>query len=305
MGLTRLVLGTGMIGAEAARLFVASGDDVMVGSRHGTPVHGARAITLDAGDIDALTAAAVGVTTIVVATNPPYPDWLRDWPPIIDAVIAAASSSGADVVLMGNLYGYGPVSIPMTEHLPLVSTERKGRLRSQLWEQLLAASTVHGFRVAEVRASDYFGPGAGATSHLGDRFFTPVLNSKRAWVVGDPAAAHSWAYLPDIAATIVAAANHPGDWGRAWLVPHAPTRSIDQLVSDINARTGSSGRATGIPEIVFAAGGVFVPFLREVGAMRYQFLRDFTVDSTETEGLLGLRATPWEDSLPRTIASYR
>ena len=59
-----------------------------------------------------------------------------------------------------NVYGYGPTGgKPMTEDLPLAATTVKGRTRTAMTEQLLAAQDAGRVRVAIGRASDFFGPG--------------------------------------------------------------------------------------------------------------------------------------------------
>jgi hypothetical protein len=46
------------------------------------------------------------------------------------------------------------------------------------------------------RASDYFGPGCGTQSNLGERLFPAALAGKAASVLGDPDQAHAYTYPP-------------------------------------------------------------------------------------------------------------
>jgi len=56
----------------------------------------------------AVAGAAAGARIIVHAVNPPnYRDWLGLALPMLENSIAAAKSSGARVVLPGNIYNYG------------------------------------------------------------------------------------------------------------------------------------------------------------------------------------------------------
>lgn len=301
-----LVLGAGEIGRPLAQRLAERGDDVRVGTRSGTVIAGTHPVRLDASDADAVAAAADGAATIFLCTNPPYQDWPRAWPPIFAAVIEAARRSGATLVAMGNLYPYGRVTAPMTEHSPETTTERKGLVRTAGWAAMRAASESGAIGAVEVRASDYFGAGAGATAQLGERFFGPLLAGKRAMVVGDPGQPHSWTYLPDIVSTLVAAADHPGPWSRIWHVP-SHTRTRVEIAAEVAERTtGRPGRVVGYPSPLLSALGVFSPFLREVAASSYQF-RDapFVIDAAETSAALGVTATPWDEALEATLASYR
>ncbi|SDS38163.1 NAD-dependent epimerase/dehydratase family protein [Microterricola viridarii] len=301
----QLVVGAGLIGGGVARRLAAHGDDVVIASRHGTAVDGARALALDATDADAFAAAASGAATIFLCTNPPYTRWPTDWPPVFAAAIDAATRSGAGLVIMSNLYGYGPPEGPMTEDSPELSTETKGRVRLAGWHAALAAHERGDIRAVEVRASDYFGPGATGTAHLGESFFHAAEKSKTARVVGDPALPHSWSYLPDIVSTLIAAADYEGAWGRVWHVPSGQPRARTVIMEQLNEHYGGHGRVAGYPQWVLRALAAVSPLMREIEASSYQFRMPFVIDSAQTERLLGVSATGWLEALTTTADAYR
>jgi nucleoside-diphosphate-sugar epimerase len=76
--------------------------------------------------------------------------------------------------MMGHLYPDGSPNGVMTEHSPETTTEAKGRIRQAGWAKMRAAHDAGDIRTVEVRASDYFGPGANGTAHLGESFFTAI-----------------------------------------------------------------------------------------------------------------------------------
>ena len=51
--------------------------------------------------------------------------------------------------------------------------------------------------------------------------------------------------------------------------------------------------------------GVFVPDLRELTEIRYQWTRTFVVDSTAAQTTFGLEPTPLFEALDETISWYR
>ena len=299
-----LVIGAGLIGRPLAQRLAARGDAVTIATRSGSTAAGATALVLDASNPAALTRAATDASTIFLCTNPPYTDWAAQWPPIYEAVVAAASATGAKVVVMGNLYSYGSPTGAMTEHSSETTTEAKGLIRRAGWAKLLAAHDVGHIRAVEVRASDYFGPGAMGTAHLGESFFRSVLRSKTARVVGEPALAHSWSYLPDIVTTLIAAADHTGDWGRLWHVPSGTFSRVD-IAGQLNAHYGTRGKVSGYPQLLLRSLGLASPMMQEVWASSYQFVVPFVIDSTETERELNVSATPWNEALIATAESYR
>lgn len=296
-----VIIGAGLVAKNVAKLLVEQGERVTVATRSGSDLPGTTSVRVDASDETALTAATRSAKTIFLCTNPPYYSWTTAWPPVFAAVIGAARASGADLVAMGNLYSYGQASMPMAERSPEITTETKGLVRKAGWAAMREASERGEIRAVEVRASDYFGPGAGYTAHLGERFFVPLLAGKRVGVVGDPAAIHSWAYLPDIAATLVAASRYGGEWGRIWHVPAAADLSRKEIAEQV----ASGGRVYGYPQWLLRSLGPFDRTMREVYASSYQFTAPFVSSSTETEAALGVRAKPWDGALATTLGSYR
>jgi nucleoside-diphosphate-sugar epimerase len=192
----------------------------------------------------------------------------------------------------------------MTEHSPETTTETKGLVRKEAWHRVRDAHARGEITAVEVRASDYFGPGVSGTAHLGDRFFTAILKSETARVVGRPGRVHSWSYLPDIVTTLVAAADYPGEWGRLWHVPSTAV-SRDDITAQLNRHYGTHGKVAGYPQWLLKSLGRLNPMMHEIWASSYQFLVPYIIDSAETERELGVAKTPWADALFATADSYR
>jgi nucleoside-diphosphate-sugar epimerase len=306
-GPSRLIIGAGIIGQALARDLAAQGDTVILASRSGTTVAGSTTVVVDASDAAALTRAARNANTIFLASGPrEYSKWATLWPPVFDAVIAAARATGADLVMLGNLYAYGEGSaMPLTEHTPLHATDSKGAVRKAGWQQALAAHNRGEIRAVEVRASDYFGPGAGATSQLGPDFFNPLIAGKTARVFGRTDQPHSWAYLPDIIDTLIAAAEFDGAWGHAWHVPCAEPLTRKQLADRVGELLGVSADVASWPTWMLHAMGFINPDVKAANELLSQFTAPFTSDACDTERLLGVSATPWDQSLAATVNYYR
>ncbi|MCZ2827863.1 NAD-dependent epimerase/dehydratase family protein [Modestobacter sp. VKM Ac-2986] len=297
-----VVLGKGPVGTATAQLLAERGHEVVVLSRSGgtsTDVVQHRAV--DAADAAALIAAVGPADALYNAVNPPrYDRWTQDWPPIAAAVRVAAEQAGV-LVVVGSLYGYGRPTGPMTAATPLAATDVKGRLKAGLWTDLLAARAAGRIRVTEARASDFVGPTVPpAQSHVGRQLAT-LRAGRRAWVVGDPDVRHSWTYVPDVAATLVALGADPRAEGRAWMVPTGEPRSQREVLTDVAAAMGARpARVTGIPWPVLRALGAVDSQMRELVAIRHQWDADFVLDSSETTAVLGLQATPWAEVVRAT-----
>src|SRR6476619_4489987 len=181
-----LVLGAGGVGRTTTAALVALGHTVTLASRSGRVTERpwqasgpdtVEVVAVDAGDAAAVTALARGCTSIVNAVNPPsYMTWDTDWPPVAAATLAAAEATGAGLVIIGNLYGYGEADAPMHEDDPLRPAGHKGQLRADMWAEALARHRAGRVRAAELRSSDYFGPGTTPrTSYLNDIVIARLL----------------------------------------------------------------------------------------------------------------------------------
>ncbi|MFJ9457855.1 NAD-dependent epimerase/dehydratase family protein [Kitasatospora sp. NPDC101447] len=313
-----LVVGHGPAGAATARLLAEQGHEVRVVTRSGRPAQaapgstgdgGVRHLALDASDPAALARAAHGAVAIHGCAAPPLPQWAARWPALSASLCAAAEDSGAVLVMLGNLYGYGPQpdpTRPLTEDLPLAATGPKGRVRAAAWEQARALHEAGRIRAVEVRASDFFGPGVTDGGHLAARAMPGLLKGRPVAVLGDPDAPHSWTYLPDVARTLAEVAGEERAWGRAWHVPTAPAASIRAMVGHLAGEAGTAPVAVRrLSPVLLGAAGLFSPLLRELRETRYQFDRPFVVDSADYEAHFTVRATPLEEQVEATVAWWR
>lgn len=300
-----LVVGAGPIGSATARRLADAGNRVVLASRTGRgPEHpGIERRAVDAADTERLIDVARGATALYNCVNPPYHRWPTEWPPIATALLAAAERTGAVLATVSNLYGYGPVDGPISEHLPLAATGRKGRVRAQMYRDALAAHAAGRLRMTEVRGSDYVGPGA--ESHLGDRVVPRLLAETGVFVLGDPDQPHSWTYTDDVARLLVVAAADERAWGKAWHVPSNPARTQREAISDL-ARVADLGMVPvrALPNPLVRGLGLVNPTIRELQETRYQLVRPFVMSSEAAEKTFGLRPTRWDDVLAATLRSY-
>jgi len=303
-----VIVGAGAIGRSTAAQLVERGHEVTIASRSGTdPVlAGVRPVAVDAADPEALAELAAGAATLVNAVNPrQYHAWARDWPPVAAAMLAAAEASGAALLTVSNLYGYGPVDAPMTEATPLRPAGTKGAVRARMWQDALAAHEAGRIRASELRASDYFGPGAGArVSMLNDFVIAPAAAGRTVRLItGGPDVAHSWTYLGDIGTLAAVLATDDRAWGRPWHVPTAPPRTVREVAADVaGLASRPAPRVSPLPGVVRAAARIS-PTVRALDETRYQFERPFVLDSSQAEAAFGLAPTPWAEALAATVAA--
>ncbi len=147
--------------------------------------------------------AAYGTSVIVHAVNPAkYHNWRGLALPMLDNTIAAAAMFQATVLLPGTIYNYSDTSPVLDEDTSQVPRTRKGAVRVEMEERLRDVCWDGRVRALIVRAGDFFGAGGNSSW-----FSQGVVQRGQPvrWVFnpGTAEQMHSWAYLPDIAETMV------------------------------------------------------------------------------------------------------
>ncbi|WP_348004589.1 NAD-dependent epimerase/dehydratase family protein [Pseudolysinimonas sp.] len=302
------MVGAGPIGTALALRLAAQGDRVQVVTRGGVdPTHpSVEHLALDASDRPALAACADGVDVLYNCANPgPYPVWEKRWPPLAASILGAAEDSGAVLVTLSNLYGYGRVDGPITRDSPLRASDHKGALRNRMWADALTAHQAGRVRVTEARASDYLGPTATHASGVLARYAMQTLNGQPAWVFSDPDQPHTWTAVDDIAATLAVLGVDERAWGQAWLVPSNPPESIRSVLDQLSTRVGApQPQLRQLPRWLVRAGGALVPLLRELNGVLSQFDYPFVIDAAETTTTFGIEPTDWAALLDATARAW-
>lgn len=294
---THVIFGAGPVGRALACELLDRGEAVRVVTRSGSGIPGTDAVAADASDAARVLAVTEGAEAIYNCINPPYHRWASDWPPIADALLRAAEQHGAVLATTSNLYGYGEVSGPMTESLPLAATGTKGRVRAQMWTDALAAHEAGRVRTFEVRGSDY----VGGSSLLA--MIAPVLAKGRTAMVPAPLdVKHSWTDVRDVARLLGTGARDERAWGRAWHVPTPESLTLRELSALAADQLGVQLKVRELPWAVAWLGGVVVPLLRELRETRHQFTAPFVLDSSAAQETFGLTPRPVADSVAFDLA---
>ena len=309
---TALVLGaTGGIGGQVARTLLQRGWHVRGLNRDPAAARARRpglAIEWFAGDaMDAadVMAAARGASVIVHAVNPPgYKDWDRLVLPMLDHTIAAARAHGARIVFPGSVYNHGHDAFPLLrEDSPQHPISRKGRLRVEM-EQRLARAATTGVRSLVVRAGDFFGPEPG-NGWFAQALVKPGRPVTSVTNPGEPGVGHAWAYLPDVAETMVRLLEREADlatfetfhMGGHW---DAGGDDMARAIVRVVGRPDLPIRRA--PWWLFRLLTPFVTVFREMQEMRYLWQQRVQLDNRRLVAFLGAEPhTPLDEAVRTTL----
>jgi nucleoside-diphosphate-sugar epimerase len=302
-----VVLGaSGGVGSAVVRELAGRGQRVRAVSRRvqaGAPA-GVEVIAGDASQPDRARQLCQGAAVVYFCANPPYHRWAQDFLPLLDGAIAGASAAGAKLIFADNLYVYAPTAQPMTEDLPWAPVTRKGRVRRQLDETLLAAHASGALRAAIGRAPDYYGPN-GANSVIGERLFGQLLAGRPVQWLGRLDVPHSLSYLDDFARGLVTLGERDEALGQAWHIPAAEPLTGRQFITLAAEVAGVPPRMAAVPPLLLRVAGLVSPDIRETAEMQYQFLGPFIMDGSKYTRAFGFTPTPHREALRQTVAWFR
>ena len=302
-----VVIGAGPVGSGIALLLAEQGTPVTVVTRSGSgPNHAlVTKVKADATDAEALAAAATGAAAIYNCANPPYQLWDTAWPPLHVAMMIAAERTGAVLVMMDNLYCFGPgTTMPISEGDATNAKGPKGAVRARMEKDLLDAHAAGRLRATFARASDFYGPGV-IDAGLGERVWRKILAGKKAQLLGSLDQPHSISYMPDVVRTMVTIATDERAWGKAWHVPNAAPGTQRQAIQAFAKAAGTTTGVRAAPKFVLTLMGPFNPMMKALQETWYQFSDPWITDSTLTEQTFSLAATPLAAGAAATAAWWK
>jgi len=298
--------GAGGTGAALVAELLRRGHRVRSVSRRGTPgPAGTEAVAADVSIRSQALDATRGAAVIYQAAQPAYHRWTADFPPMQAALLAAAEAHNSKLIMADNLYLYGPVEGSMREDTPPHPVGKKGHLRAQLAEELLATHRAGRVRVAIGRSSDYFGAG-GANSTLGEFLFDAAVKGNTTRWLGSLDVQHAVSYLEDMAVGLATLGERAEADGQIWHLPVNATLTGREFLTTVWRAVGQPPRIGSVGRLMVRIGGLFSPRTRELNETLYQWERPFLVDDTKWQRAFGpYQPVPLEEAVERTLTWFR
>ena len=305
-----VIFGTGAIGLATLDALLRRGETVRMVNRSGTArvPEEVEVVGGDAADPQFTIDVTRGAQVVYQTMNPPYERWVEEFPALQAGVLAAAEAHGARLVSMENVYMYGrPAGRPLTETRDYAAHTKKGKLRGQMATELLGRPPGRAGGGRDRTRLGLLRPARRRPVQPRRPLFPAALAGKTATVLGDPDQPHTYTYIPDIGEGLAVLGEHPDAPGQVWHLPNDPnTHTTRQLVDLVFQQAGQPRtRLRQIKPWMIRIAALTNPTLRELPEMQYQFEEPFIVDSSKITTTLGVHATPVEQALADTLASYR
>lgn len=303
-----VIFGAGPVGQAIMDELLTKNDiHIRIISRNGlvNPPIGVEVCTGDATDHAFTRQACEGATTVYFALNAPYDRWPELFPPLQKGVLAGAEAAEAKLIVMENLYAYGPTNgKPMTEDLPYRATSDKALTRAEMSRELIEAHKQGRVRVAIGRASDFFGPRV-TESAMGEIVMKAAVNGGTAQVLGKPDMPHTFSYMPDIGKALVILGEREEALGEIWHLPAPETLTQSQFIGRVYMAAGNKPKIQAANRFLVRILGLFNPMMREFLKTLYQFEEPFILDHSKFDRTFGNIATPLDEAISTTVAWYQ
>lgn len=228
--------------------------------------------------------------------------WERFWPSLMRDTIDACLKHNAKLVFFDNVYMYDKNHLSdLTEDTPVNPSSRKGKVRELISRMLLDAVRDKGLTALIARSADFYGPG-NENNFVSQMVLKNIRNGKKPmWFVG-PDIKHSFTYTPDAGRATALLGNTPDAYGQVW---HLPTDSRPvtgkEFVSMIASELGTGkAKLSIVPKWMLYLLGLFIPVMREMPEMMYQYDRDYFFNSAKFTGRFNIKATPYEEGVKET-----
>jgi len=217
--------------------------------------------------------AVQGATHVYLSVGLPYRtvQWQREWPVVMENVISACAQVGAKLIFLDNIYMYGPAPLanPFTESHSQQPTSKKGAVRKQIADTLLQAHQTGRVQAVIGRSADFYGPSLNSILYIS--FLQNMLKGKSPQTIGKLDMPHTFANTTDNGRALVELALDETTYGEVWHLPVSRSVTMLEVNEFFNKQLGTTFKLSRIPPLMLSLLGVFIPPLKEIKEMLYQF----------------------------------
>lgn len=232
--------------------------------------------------------------------------WQQKWPVIMQATIDACIKHNAKLVFFDNVYMYDINAIAhMTENSPINPPSKKGKVRSQIAEMLLSAIQSGKLTGLIARSADFYGPN-NDKSFLIEVVYKNIKKGKKPNWFMNADKKHSFTYTPDAAKATALLGNTADAYGQIWHLPTDKNAITGrEMISLFTTEMNAADKIFILPIWLLKLLGIFIPLMKEMPEMMYQYDRDYFFDSSKFDQRFSFSTTIYGQGVKDTIALTR
>ncbi|MDI6803397.1 MAG: NAD-dependent epimerase/dehydratase family protein [Bacteroidota bacterium] len=228
--------------------------------------------------------------------------WQDKWPKLMRAAIDACIKHKAKLVFFDNVYMYDTNAIPhMTESSVINPPSKKGAVRKEIADMLLNDVKSGKITALIARSADFYGPNNDKSFLIEVVYKNMKKGKKPNWFI-DENKKHSFTYTPDAAKATALLGNTVDAYNQVW---HLPTdkntltgkEMIALFAKELNVET----KVSILPMWLLKILGLFIPIMKEMPEMMYQYDRDYYFDSSKFDKRFNFKTTTYQEGVKLTI----
>lgn len=242
------------------------------------------------------------VVYLVVGLDYKVKVWEKKWPKLMREVIDSCIKHKARLVFFDNVYMYDINEIPhMTEESAINPSGRKGKVRKEIAQMITDEVKTGKLMALIARSADFYGPD-NEKSFVTEMVYKNFKKGKPAnWFINADKK-HSFTFTPDAAKATALLGNTPDAYNQVW---HLPTDKntltgrefIGLYASEMNART----KVSVLPMWLIKILGLFIPIMKEMPEMMYQYDRDYFFDSSKFDRKFNFKTTTYKEGVKASV----
>jgi nucleoside-diphosphate-sugar epimerase len=228
--------------------------------------------------------------------------WEEKWPKLMRAVLDACIKNNSRLVFFDNVYMYDINAIShMTEESLINPPSRKGAVRKHIAQMILDEVKAGKLLALIARSADFYGAD-NEKSVVMEIGYKNLKKGKSAnWFINADKK-HSFTFTPDAAKATALLGNTVDAYNQVW---HLPTDKniltgrefVNLFAKELNVKS----RVLVMPMWLIKLMGLFVPVLKEMPEMMYQYDRDYFFDSSKFEKRFKFNTTTYQEGVRITV----
>ena len=228
--------------------------------------------------------------------------WEEKWPKLMREVIDSCIKHNARLVFFDNVYMYDIKEIPhMTEESAINPPSRKGKVRKEIAQMITDEVKAGKLMALIARSADFYGPD-NEKSFVTEMVYKNLKKGKPAnWFINADKK-HSFTFTPDAARATALLGNTPDAYNQVWHLPtDKNTLTGREFIGLFASEMKSRNKVSVMPMWLIKILGLFIPIMKEMPEMMYQYDRDYFFDSSKFDKRFNFKTTSYQEGVKASV----
>lgn len=228
--------------------------------------------------------------------------WQDKWLKLMIATIEACKKHNARLVFFDNVYMYDINAIPhMTEDSPINPPGKKGRVRKEIAQMILDEVKSGKLMALIARSADFYGP-ENENSFINETVIKNFKKGKAANWFMNADKKHSFTFTPDAANATALLGNTNDAYNQVWHLPTDKNTLTGREFVELFAKEMKvKNRLSVVPLFMIKVLGLFIPIMKEMTEMMYQYDRDYFFDSSKFDKRFNFKTTTYQEGVKASV----